>query len=640
MLLPMTKVQIIGTKDKLEPTLRTLQRLGTVQIEDITERGAGVVLPRMALDEAALARREEIGLLVTRIEALLALFSSQGPRQSPPQPYEEASSRPVEELIAQAKRLLEEVGPQAQQLALRGDELEAERTSLPRYAATLHKVSPLAAELPELAGYETALLLIERRFSPVLDLLRQELPSLIGEEFELHAHEADEETTAAILVFPKQKRAEVDSLLGRQNISQVRLPKELAGVPFKDVLATLAARLAAIPGELETIRRRLQELSLQYSQRLALLGAVLRDRLQELEVTVRLGATQYTFVLLGWVARRNLGKLKEALGERVGEQVIVNELKLDREEMKQAPVALSNPLPFRPFEFLVQLLALPRYGALDPTPLLALFMPIFFGLILGDVAYGVILLIIAGLLLCRLKPGALRNLAQVMIHCGLWAVIFGFLFGEFLGTLGQRAFGLRPLWMERGGQTLIAILVLAVGIGVAHVTLGLLLGIWEAAQRRSGKELSERLGKLVALVAIFWLLGIVSQQLPRELSTPGVVFLIIGIVLLSTPLGWVGALLGPIEALGVLGHVLSYLRLAAIGLASVYLAEVANRLYGMSANVVVGVLIAGLLHALNLTLGIVSSTIQSLRLHYVEFFTKFYESGGKRFQPFKQSGAG
>jgi V/A-type H+-transporting ATPase subunit I len=149
--------------------------------------------------------------------------------------------------------------------------------------------------------------------------------------------------------------------------------------------------------------------------------------------------------------------------------------------------------------------------------------------------------------------------------------------------------------------------------------------------------LSERLGKFIALIAVFWLVAIVAGTLPRELMTPGIAALIVGMILLSIPLGWLGGILGPMETVGVIGNVLSYLRLAAIGLSSFYLAEVANRLYDISTNVAVGAIVAGLLHALNLAISIVSATIQSLRLHYVEFFTKFYQSGGEPFRPFKQS---
>jgi V/A-type H+-transporting ATPase subunit I len=269
---------------------------------------------------------------------------------------------------------------------------------------------------------------------------------------------------------------------------------------------------------------------------------------------------------------------------------------------------------------------------------MALFMPIFFGLILGDIAYGSLLLLFAALLLRSFRRGALRSLVQIMILCGFWSVLFGVLFGEFLGSLGHQLFDLKPLWMERSGETVMPLLAFAAAVGAAHVILGLVLGIWEAIRIRSRRELGERLGKFIALIALFWLLAVLAGRLPRDFSAPGVAALIIGIVILAMPMGWIGGILGPVEALGAVSNVLSYLRLAAIGLSSFYLAETANRLYGTAGNVVVGAIVAGLLHALNLAIGIVTSTIQSLRLHYVEFFNKFYAGGGVPFRPYKQRG--
>jgi len=637
-LLPMTRIQILGYRDKLSTTLRSLQRLGKVQIEDVAEHGPPPVLARATLDTAALQQREEIGLVVTRLEALGALFHQPQGEADLSRLYGAAFNRSTEDLIAEAMGVLAEMGPKAQSLVLRRDESEAEQASLSRYQATLRKVLPLAVGLPELAQFETMVLLIERRSSGVLDLIRQRLHEVTGDRFELNAQHVDEETTAAIVVFPREQSAQVNQLFGRENISQLRLPEELARVSFKEALATMARRLGEIPAEVERVRRELKLLGDQWAASLTLLRAVLSDRLREMEAARLVGTTRYTFALLGWTPRRDLPELRETLAREVGSQVLVNELEVTREEMKRAPVALANLAPARPFEFLVSLIALPRYGALDPTPLMAMFMPVFFGIILGDVAYGLVLLALAGSVLKYVRRPPLRSLAQVMVLCGFWTVLFGILFGELLGGFGHKVLGLEPLWMERSGETLIPLLIFAVAVGVAHVVLGLILGMWEAVQARNARELGERVGKFVALIAVFWLVAIVAGHLPRDFSTPGIVALIVGIVLLSTSMGYLGGILGPIEALSTLGNVLSYLRLAAIGLSSFYLAEVANQLYGLSANAAVGAIVAGLLHALNLAIGIVSSTIQSLRLHYVEFFTKFYESGGEPFRPFRQRG--
>jgi V/A-type H+-transporting ATPase subunit I len=179
---------------------------------------------------------------------------------------------------------------------------------------------------------------------------------------------------------------------------------------------------------------------------------------------------------------------------------------------------------------------------------------------------------------------------------------------------------------------------MAIAMGILQVFLGLILGVWGAVRERHLGEVGEKVGALVGLVAVFALLGVVAGRLPEAFFTPFVVLLLVGIVLLSVPMGLIGVLLGPLELLGTIGNILSYLRIAAIGLSSVYLAMVANEMAGLMGNIVLGAVVAGLFHVLNIALGIVSPTIQALRLHYVEFFSKFYEGGGRPFTPFRREG--
>lgn len=263
---------------------------------------------------------------------------------------------------------------------------------------------------------------------------------------------------------------------------------------------------------------------------------------------------------------------------------------------------------------------------------MAVFLPLFFGIMLGDIVYGGVLLAVASAIRPRLRPGVLRDVVAVLRLAAGWAVLWGLVFGEFLGDLGHEWFGLEPWWIDRG-SVLTPLLLFSIALGAGHVVLGLVLGIVGAARAGNRRLLTERGSTLVALAGLLAVAGAVAGRLPAEFVTPGVAALVVGVSLLAVAQGPLGILLGPLHFIGTLGNVLSYLRIAAIGLASVYLARVANEL-GATGPLWLGVLVAVLFHALNLALGTFSPMIQALRLHYVEFFGKFFEEGGEPYRPF------
>jgi V/A-type H+-transporting ATPase subunit I len=229
-----------------------------------------------------------------------------------------------------------------------------------------------------------------------------------------------------------------------------------------------------------------------------------------------------------------------------------------------------------------------------------------------------------------------QQVGKVMIICGSYTILFGFVFGEFLGDFFEHLGWLHPatlLGIEWNRMTaLIPLLVVAVSIGVAHVTLGFVLNFVNALRLRHVHEMIEVPAILLALAGLFTLIAALAGFFPAGMA-PGVAALVIAIPVLLY-------LKGPlivIELLSFVGNMLSYARLMAVGVASVYLAFVANMFAGMVGNIVIGVIIAALIHAINLALAF-SPTIQSARLHYVEFFGKFYKPGGKEYKPFKRGG--
>jgi V/A-type H+-transporting ATPase subunit I len=625
MSLKMSRLEIVGLKNDLPKVVRILHGLGCVHIDEVTEAPDVSARP-LTLTRETLRTQEELSLLVARIEGLHEELGCEAEQSAP---------HPPEEILEEARPGVAELAPKVQAIAARRQQLEDELSSLPRYEATLRKLLPL---IPESAGdphNKTVGVVVSREHQGVLESLGDRVLNLSAGRAEIVATDLDAATRAMLLVFPVEFAGEVEELLDREDVSRLRLPSEIGQGPPDTAFAALRKRMTEIPDEIQALEAQTQDLRTAWQSRLNLWRDVLKDELARYDVLPSLGETDLTFVLVGWAPTRDLDKLRQALKDKMGETVAVNELPITRELRKQVPIALSNPKPIRPFETLIRMLTLPRHGELDPAGLMAIFMPMIFGMILGDIAYGALLLLIALFMMRKIKQGMMRDLLIVIATGGAWAIVFGFLYGEFLGTLGEEI-GLHALWIDRADPHHVqSLLLFTIGVGAIHILLGLILGVYEAIKHKSRNHLLERGGMLVGLIGLFLMVGVMVDFLPQGFMTPGVAALIVGIVLVGTALGCLGVLMGPIEFIGLIGNILSYLRIAAIGLASVYLAKVANEMAGSFGNIIVGGIVALLIHALNLVLGAFSPTIHSLRLHYVEFFRKFYEGGGRAYEPFK-----
>lgn len=617
MLVPMSKVHVIGHRRRLESTLAALHELAAVQIIDVTE-DASVTLPPLVADESQLRETEELRYLRARLDALLSLGS-----QLP-------SAVPCGDL-SRIRADVEAAAPEIESLAQALEELRRERDTLPRHLQSLKRLLPLVPELTELDGYDTDAVILDARHASVLGDLNAALGDLLKGNFEVISGQVDRETVGAVIVTPKQAKAEIQAMLGHQQVNRVRLPRRFESVPFREAVSLMEQRLADLPVEMATVQE-------EIDSRIAVHGdwvaarSELKERLDQLMAIHHLGATPHAFVLSGWVPATRLEDLRRQV-TAVGDAEVMLELAPIADD-EEPPVLMANRTLARPFESLVSLLSAPRYGSLDPTTLMMVFFPLFFGMMLGDIAYGALVL---GMALyvrhrTRVRAPGVSEFTKIFIMAAAWTIVWGVIYGELLGDLGHRLFGLEPLWINRE-EALEPLLLFALAIGAVHISLGLLLGLWSAGRRHDRKGVSTALGTMLALTGLFLFVGLAAGQVPSGVMTPAVAAVVVGTVVMIA-LEWpMGLLTGPLDLLGVVGNVLSYLRIAAIGIASVYLARVANEL-GSLGPLWLGVIVAALFHALNLALGVFSPSIQALRLHYVEFFGRFYEGGGSAFVPF------
>jgi len=625
-ILPMAKVQVIGPRERIGETLAFLQREGVLQLRSSEEEGpaGGTLVRPMPPSPDAQSLAQSLREAAERASALVSRLPATPPAARPERLPEPGGAA----LLARLAQLEEEVSA----LVERRSQLLDEQESMSRFERLVVALSPVRHQLdralqPEVHG------LFLKDDPEALALLAQEAGRITDGHYELQARALGDGNVGALLTVPRSASREIGTLLFAKGVEEVRLPPGFAGRAMIDVLVLLAARRQAIPGEIARVDRELAQLAGAYGPALVDAGDRARATLGRVRATEQCGQTRFAFVVAGWTPADQVAALRDACEAALGEGVALLARPPGPEEWRQVPVVLSNPRWLRPFQLLLALVPLPRYGTVDPTPWLAVSFPLFFGFVLGDVAFG---LVAAGAALLALRLGwgkALgRDVSVVALVCAGSAIVFGLLFGEALGDIGA-AVGMRPILFHRRREVL-AFLWLAVAVGGAHVLVGAALGAFSAIRGGRRRDAVARMAKIGLLAAGAVSATALAGWLPRSYLLGGVAVLLL-LMLVAV------AAEGPMAALELvlgLGNVLSYSRLMALGLASAMLADVANAIGRTLSPPAAGLAIGALLHVVNFSFGLVSPVVAALRLHYVEFFERFYEEGGEPFRPFALTG--
>jgi len=512
------------------------------------------------------------------------------------------------------------------------DSLGEELSAVNRYEKLIIGFAPVVSRLGGLKNFDIAGLTLEKGRTGVVELLAAEIDRITEGRFELHTTDIDEATLGVVIAYPKAYDTQVRYLLSGKSINEIRLPDDYADLPLLGALKLMRMRKEELPRLMREYEKELTGVSNEWYGLVKGMLAAIDDAIDEIGVLSYAAQTHFTFVIEGWIPADLLAGLRERFVGQYSGAVLVRELPIGRKETHRVPVCIVNPRPLRPFEVFLGALPLPRYGSVDPTPYVAVFFPLFFGLMVGDVGYGVIILIVGLLLRRRFRSKEkLRDIATVLAISSVSAIVFGFLFGEFFGDLGTRTGLMHPLVIHRA-QALKTMMGITLVIGAGHVMLGVIIGAVNQFKRRHIAHACAKLAYLAAIVSFLVVICAVLGAAPKGLVVPGVVSLVVSVAVLSALEG----ALGPIEMVKAVGNILSYVRIMAVGTASVVLANVANKIGGLAENIFIGIIIGGAIHALNILLSMVSPVIQSMRLQYVEFFSKFYEPGGVKYAPFRK----
>jgi V/A-type H+-transporting ATPase subunit I len=324
-------------------------------------------------------------------------------------------------------------------------------------------------------------------------------------------------------------------------------------------------------------------------------------------------------------------------------------------ENEDVPVLIENKSFAAGVESITDMYSSPSNKDVDPNPIMAFFYYVFFGLMLSDAGYGLLMVIFSIFAKKKMKvTGNLKKMADMVLYCGIstvfWGAMFGGFFGDLIPTVCKTFLGMTDMpslaiWMEPMNNS-IELLLYCFLFGIIHLMAGVLIrGYMLIRDKNYLGAICDTIPVMV-FVAGFAIVGAsFFTQIPQNIKSMGSGILLAGAVLIVLTAGRsskniLGKLGGGLYGLynaasGYLGDILSYSRLLALGLVTGVIANVINLLAAMGGNIIIFILIFLLGHTVNIAINLIGTYVHTSRLQYVEFFSKFYEGSGRSFTPFK-----
>ncbi len=412
---------------------------------------------------------------------------------------------------------------------------------------------------------------------------------------------------------------------------------EVLDIPYEkkkpsDIIRELETRIDKLNTKKMRIESFLEKLERIYGKKLAILKEELDIAKEKLLALNYFKTTKAFSVFEAWVPEKDLNKFHKVIKETSRYYYI------EISERDDAPTLFKNPKLVKPFEMITELYGPPKYKKLDPTPILAVTFTIFFGFMLTDVAYGLLLILVAILLykgIGRINT-TMKNFSVILMFFGVSTILIGAIFGSYFGNFFQEI-GLKlPVPIDAMRQAMLT-LSIALGLGSLHLIIGLVTGLYENFKDRNIRDGLAKQGVWLAFMLSLFLFLF-------KLNGIGLVFLALAIImqLFFNYLdgGVVSSFLSIFGFSGFLGDLFSYARLMALGIGTSGIALAVNFMVFMVIDLIpvvglpIGIVIFIFGHIFNMAMNGLGAFVHSTRLHFLEFFTKFYEGGGKTYKPF------
>ncbi len=644
----MKKLKVITLDKYADTAVNTLHDAGLVQIQDISERiqqdaeWKQILKPAHAtpflgkissLLMKTTATSDFLSSVSSKDEGILAM--AKGFINPPKIEKKEVEEVEVENILNYAETFLDKVESKTKPLEEKLNELESELSNLESARKAAENLKNFDVDLAELTDTKFVSVIAGKISLTSFEEFKASMKDL-PEEILVEDNDTEDKLYKILVVISLSRYGdEISTLLRKLEFERFDL-SGISGKP-EEILRNFESEKQTIIKQKEAILNELGAISEESLSDLIVLKELLEIEKQRSEIFSSFGETNNTVMLEGWVTKKNLEKTL-ALIETTTEGYSIVEVSDPDVEKDEIPIHLDNPRFAKPYELFVNMYSPPDYREFDPTILMAIIFPFFFGFCLTDAGYGVVDALIGVVLIYGLGKNSkmMKNMGLILVACGVWAFILGMVTNGFIGDFF-------PRWIL-GGVALPTtihsidafvhpenILYIALAIGVIHINMGLIIGAYNNITRGN---VSDALG-----AQIVWFVleaGIVAYVLTSSLYIAAPI-LVLSLIMLI----YFNGAFGLMDLTGFLGNLLSYARLLALCLSTGGIAMTVNILTGLCDSMipVVGIILAPLVfiggHIANCAFQSLGAFINSLRLHYVEYFAQFYIGGSQKFRAFR-----
>ncbi|MFC1946975.1 V-type ATP synthase subunit I [Chloroflexota bacterium] len=639
---PMVKMRVVTVRDDSERTLKTLQNIGVLDVEESVELNP---VDKTAIEKA----HREVNELTSYITKILSYLPERD-TVTLDEDIEVIYTEPFGEITDEVKRIYNKTSRLQERIQEITEKL-LHMNEITTYLEPLAENSYLSIRDLNYSGKHLISRIIVIPTESV-DYLRNSLAEFITENIVVTAGN----DTVIHAIGDTRNNDKIQSVISGSGGKILDIPSDAISV--NEYLEKSDREMTEYEQEKEKLTGELIGQIDTDLKRLVLLREALTAENERLSVLEKASEAKYITVIEGWLPKNAVENTFVEIKEKIP-YVFVDAR--EPEASEEPPTKYRNPEGFKPFQIIVNLFATPKYREWDPTPVITYSFAFFFGLMICDVLYAIGLMLLGRFLLSKFvdDPSAetFKQFQRLLYICGGVALVGGLLTGQYFGNIYE-FIGIENLALVKSVQEAlqdpVMFIGIALGIGFIHVNIGHIIAFAKAIKERNKGNVIAKIGLAMIQLGIPTILNsLMGVDIPG--FTPaiysilsyfligGIVLVIISSIMVS---GGLGAILWLFDITGLLGDIMSYARLAGVGLATYYLAFTFNQMAtiftemmnsGLAAvfGIILAVVIVIFGHVINLVLTAITGFMHSLRLCFVEFLFKFYDGGGTEYNPFR-----